>query len=106
MIKAAGLSQAMQAYQAAQNRLDPATKAGSGQIAGTGGFDQFLKNEIGEAAMKLDSSERTATAALTGKADLQQVVEAVTAAELGLQKVTAVRDRVISAYQEILRMPI
>ena len=37
---------------------------------------------------------------------LQDVVEAVTEAELSLQKVTAVRDRVISAYQEIMRMPI
>ena len=39
-------------------------------------------------------------------ASLQEVVEAVGRAELGLQKVTAVRDRVIAAYQEILRMPI
>jgi flagellar hook-basal body complex protein FliE len=39
-------------------------------------------------------------------ADLQQVVNAVTAAELTVQTVTAVRDRVISAYQEVLRMPI
>ena len=30
----------------------------------------------------------------------------MTQAELSLQKVTAVRDRVISAYQEIMRMPI
>ena len=39
-------------------------------------------------------------------ASLQDVVEAVTEAELSLQKMTAVRDRVISAYQEIMRMPI
>jgi flagellar hook-basal body complex protein FliE len=44
--------------------------------------------------------------AMVGKADLQQVVEAVTAAELGLSTVTAVRDRVVAAYQEIMRMPI
>ena len=43
---------------------------------------------------------------VTGKAGVQQVVEALTAAELSLQRVTAVRDRVISAYQEIIRMPI
>jgi flagellar biosynthetic protein FliQ len=34
------------------------------------------------------------------------VVEAVNAAELTLQTVVAVRDRMIAAYQEILRMPI
>jgi flagellar hook-basal body complex protein FliE len=45
-------------------------------------------------------------AGLTGKASVQQVVEAVSTAELSLQKVTAVRDRVIAAYQEIARMPV
>jgi flagellar hook-basal body complex protein FliE len=33
------------------------------------------------------------------------VVEAVNAAELTLQTVVAVRDRIIGAYQEIMRMP-
>ena len=44
--------------------------------------------------------------AAIGKADLTDVVTAVTNAEMTLQTVTAVRDKVVSAYQEILRMPI
>ena len=43
--------------------------------------------------------------AAVGKADLNDVVQAVTNAEVTLQTVTAVRDKVLNAYQEILRMP-
>ena len=57
-------------------------------------------------AADLRAGEAKAVEALTGQASLQDVVEAVTEAELSLQKMTAVRDRVISAYQEIMRMPI
>jgi flagellar hook-basal body complex protein FliE len=34
------------------------------------------------------------------------MVEALTATELALQTAVAVRDRVVEAYQEVLRMPI
>ena len=44
--------------------------------------------------------------AVVGEADLVEVVTAVNSAEMALQTVVTVRDRVISAYQEILRMPI
>ncbi len=43
--------------------------------------------------------------AVAGGANLQEVVEAVNAAEITLQTVVAVRDRIITAYQEIIRMP-
>ena len=51
----------------------------------------------------LFSGSRLATA---GKTNVTDVVEAVSSAEVTLQAVTAVRDRVVNAYQEILRMPI
>ncbi len=44
--------------------------------------------------------------ALSGKADVRDVVAAVNNAELTLQTVVAVRDKVVSAYNEILHMPI
>jgi flagellar hook-basal body complex protein FliE len=44
--------------------------------------------------------------ALAGQADLTDVVIAVTNAEVTLQTVVAIRDRVIQAYQEIIRMPL
>lgn len=44
--------------------------------------------------------------ALSGPANLTQVVTAVSRAELSLQTATAIRDRMVSAYQDIMRMPI
>jgi flagellar hook-basal body complex protein FliE len=41
-----------------------------------------------------------------GKADLVDVVTSVASAETSLETVMSIRDQVISAYQEILRMPI
>ena len=44
--------------------------------------------------------------AVAGQAEMVDVVTAVSNAEMVLETVTTVRDRVISAYQEIMRMPI
>jgi flagellar hook-basal body complex protein FliE len=46
------------------------------------------------------------TNAAMGKGDLVDVVTAVAAAEATMETVIAVRDEVIKAYQEIMRMPI
>ncbi|MBL8710695.1 MAG: flagellar hook-basal body complex protein FliE [Rhodospirillaceae bacterium] len=56
------------------------------------------------AAGKADEQQTMKAAA--GTANVTEVVTAVSAAEVTLQAVTAVRDRVISAYQDIIRMPI
>ena len=45
-------------------------------------------------------------AAAAGKADIVDVVSSVTNAEVTLQAVVAVRDKVIEAYQDIMKMPI
>ncbi len=54
----------------------------------------------------LRSGEETAKAGLAGRADPQAVVEALAATELAVQTAVAVRDKVVEAYQEILRMPV
>jgi flagellar hook-basal body complex protein FliE len=53
----------------------------------------------------LRAGEAASVAGIGGTLGTQAVVETVAQAELALQKVTAVRDRVIAAYQEIIRMP-
>jgi flagellar hook-basal body complex protein FliE len=50
--------------------------------------------------------EETVKAGLAGRADPQAVVEALAATELAVQTAVAVRDKVVEAYQEILRMPV
>jgi len=51
-------------------------------------------------------AEAQMSAQVQGKAELVDVVTAISAAETSLETVMAVRDQVISAYQEIMRMPI
>jgi flagellar hook-basal body complex protein FliE len=95
-------TQALAAYRAAASEINGTA---AGRPAATG-FDALLKAELQQALGTLQQGEATSIAGVTGTASIQEVVEAVTAAELTLQKVTAVRDRMISAYQEIMRMPI
>lgn len=101
----ATLGQALSAYGATLRRAS-AEAATPAAPRAEPGFANFLQAEIEAGKASLHGSEAKAVEALAGKASLQDVVEAVTEAELSLQKLTAVRDRVISAYQEIMRMPI
>lgn len=72
----------------------------------TSPFAQLVKDGLGQAAATGRASEVQATAAIADGADLTQVVTAISEAELTLQTVVAVRDKVIDAYREIFRMPI
>ena len=47
-----------------------------------------------------------AMAAISGKGDVVDVVTAVAESELALSTLVSVRDKVIAAYEEIMRMPI
>lgn len=57
-------------------------------------------------ATTLTRGEETAMEAMTGDADPHALVMALAQSELAVQTAVAVRDRVVEAYQEILRMPV
>jgi flagellar hook-basal body complex protein FliE len=65
-----------------------------------------MKNIAQEAVGTIQGAEKTAIDGLNNKVDSQTVVEAMANAEMTVRTATAVRDKVIEAYQEILRMPI
>ena len=69
-------------------------------------FAAMLKDATQGAAEVLRAGEVQSLKAAAGTADLNDVVAAVGKAELTLQTVVTLRDRVIQAYQEVLRMPI
>src|ERR1700743_771672 len=95
------IADALSAY---KNSSGSSTKASGGTIdtSGTETFGDMLKNFAGDAAGPLKKSEEMATtAAKGGKADLTSVVTAISNAELMLQTVVAIRDKVIAAYQDI-----
>lgn len=72
----------------------------------TGDFGNMVAQALQGAVQAGHAAETQAAHAITGQADLTQVVQAVSRAELTLQTATAIRDRVVQAYQDIMKMPI
>ena len=71
-----------------------------------GSFGSVLKeamNSVNEAGRKADNQSR---AMANGKANMVDVVTAVAETEVAIDAVVAVRDKVIAAYEEIMKMPI
>ncbi len=69
-------------------------------------FAESLREATTQAIDTLRQGEAQSLEAAVGTADINEVVTAVSKAELTLQTVVALRDRVIQAYQDIIRMPI
>lgn len=69
-------------------------------------FGAMLKTAAAEAAQSVRAGETAMLDAAAGRAGLVDVTTAVAAAEVTLETAIAVRNRVVEAYQEIMRMPI
>lgn len=92
------------AYGAARN-LSGAPAAHESEKAGQS-FGDMLKSAAEEAVQTMRSADSTAQAGLVGKASTQQVVEATMAMDSTVKVTVAMRDKLVEAYQEIMRMPI
>ena len=68
-------------------------------------FSNLLKEGLQSAVDTQYKSESMKMDAITGKVDLADLVTSVNNAELSLNTVIAVRDKIIGAYQDIIRMP-
>jgi len=98
MIPIAPISSAAQIASAYGNS---ATKPAGGADFGT------MVTEAAQSALQtVQNSEQVATAGVSGTADVQQVVQALSDAELTMQTVVAVRDKVLGAYNDIMKMTI
>jgi flagellar hook-basal body complex protein FliE len=100
-----GVSAAKAYLQTAQTL---AKAPGLDEMGGSQGpaFGDFLNTAISSVSKAGVTAETAITNASMGNADLVDVVTAVAAAEATLETVIAVRDEVIKAYQDIMRMPI
>lgn len=93
-----GAAGAAAAYRAVQ---------GAGEaISQDAGFGETLQRAVQGAIDIGRSADIASTNALTGQGSVTDVVLAISRAELALQTATAVRDRVVTAYQDVMRMPI
>jgi flagellar hook-basal body complex protein FliE len=96
---------AAKAYAAAQSQGIGGPAAAGAEPAGAA-FADMVKSAMSEAVQASRTAEVKMADHVQGKAELIDVVTSVASAQASLETVMAVRDQVISAYQEIMRMPI
>ncbi|PSO21627.1 flagellar hook-basal body complex protein FliE [Bradyrhizobium sp. MOS003] len=70
------------------------------------GFESVMKQVTNDAIGTLKAGEAASISAMQGKESTRKVVEALMSAEQALQTAVAVRDKVVQAYQEVVRMSI
>ena len=88
---------AANAYSAARTAVAP--QQGSEALARVGQAAEDF-------AAQMAQVDQVATGAMTGQTSTQQLVKTIAEAELTMNTVVAIRDKVVEAYQEILRMPV
>lgn len=97
-------AQAAQAYTAIARQLKSGGSAE--QAADADGFGSLVKNAIDSTVDAGKAVEAKTAGLASGRADIVDLVTAVAETEVAVETMVTVRDRVISAYQEILNMPI
>jgi flagellar hook-basal body complex protein FliE len=99
---------AASAYAKLARLTDPS--AGIGKVTGSdqngSGFGQMVKDAIGSVVEAGKKSDAQSQAMAAGKANIVDVVTAVTETEVAIESMVSIRDKVIQAYEEIMRMPI
>ncbi|MCW8915289.1 MAG: flagellar hook-basal body complex protein FliE [Magnetovibrio sp.] len=102
------IAKAAQLYtQAQQNGVAPSSIPDQDQgDPSQGKFSNLLGSYLEQANEIGKRSEQMSIQGIQNQANLTDVVTAVSEAEVTLQTVVAIRDKVVEAYKEILRMPI
>jgi flagellar hook-basal body complex protein FliE len=90
------------AYRATATQGSPALP----QAGGQGSFADQLTRAVEQTVDTMHQADRASEAGIMGNASATEVVLAVARAELALQTTVAIRDRVVQAYQDVMRMPI
>jgi flagellar hook-basal body complex protein FliE len=96
---------AANAYANLARLMDPGA-AGKSPDAGGPSFGDLLKDAIGSVVDGGRKSDQQTAAVATGKANVMDVVTAVAETDVKISTLVSVRDKVISAYEDIMKMPI
>ena len=98
---------AANAYASLAKLTDPSSMAkGLGDSSGGPSFGALVKDAINALSKSTHNSDMQTQAAANGKANMVDVVTAVAESEVAIDTLVSVRDKVISAYEEIMKMPI
>lgn len=98
-------SNALQAYRTT-SEIGAEDAGAVSPAAGGASFGSMLRTALSGVVSQGHDAEAKSMQAMTGQGNILDVVSAVSKAELSLQTTLAVRDRVVAAYQDIMRMPI
>ncbi|KRQ16412.1 flagellar hook-basal body complex protein FliE [Bradyrhizobium manausense] len=105
-ISSTAITAAQAASRATETQAIAPTGASPVQSADDVGFDSVMKQVTTDAIGTLKTGEAASISAMQGKESTRKVVEALMSAEQALQTAVAVRDKVVQAYQEVVRMSI
>lgn len=97
------------AYSNAQKLVSTGLQSGGNGVKESGqgsDFADFLAQSVQSVVDAGRTSDQLSMDMVNGKANVVDVVTAVSNTEIMVESMVAVRDRVISAYEEIMRMPI
>jgi flagellar hook-basal body complex protein FliE len=88
------------AYRSTLNNLE---KSEGSQGASSTAFGDILGGVMDQTMSSLKNADKVSLAAVQGKAGINEIVSAVSAAEVALQTVITIRDKFVGAYQELMR---
>lgn len=95
---------AMKAYAQANQKLVSGAKPDATQASGS--FADLVTDALGDVRQASSGFEAQSAQSLGGGSDVVDVVTAASNAEMMVQTVVTVRDKVLDAYKQILKMPI
>lgn len=96
---------AANAYASVGRILDPGV-AGKASSAGGPSFGDLLKDAIGDVVDGGRKADLQTNAMAAGKANVMDVVTAVAETDVKVSTLVSVRDKVIAAYEDIMKMAI
>ena len=102
-------SAAANAYASLARLTDPQqglAKAAAGEGSSGPSFAAMLKEAVNSINQTSRAADLQSQAMAAGKANIVDVVTAVAETEVAIDALVSVRDKVISAYEEIMKMPI
>ncbi len=99
-------SVAANAYASLAKLTDPSGLTKGSEGSSGPNFGQLVKEAVGALTQASRNSDAQTQSMAAGKANIVDVVTAVAETEVAIDTLVSVRDKVISAYEEIMRMPI
>ena len=101
-----GALNAINAYNKSAEMFKSSDIGGASDISDVQSFSSFVQSFMTDAGTALSESEKIAASSVNGKTDLTSIVLALDNAEIVLTQITAIRDKIITAYQTVLNSTI